>query len=106
MSKQLKYILIALVVLVIGVIAAIMYRMFWQFDQKDIHIYATEEAAKYKDSKGVYSIILEGVQHVLNSHTLSRQVLTTAKNTGTDKEQLLVQAAIKQCIAFGYLPAK
>lgn len=106
MSANLKYILIALVALVVGTIAVIMYRMFWQFDQKDIHIYAKEEAAKYKDPSGVYAIILEGVNHVLASHSYSNQILTTAKKTGTDKEQLLVQAAVNQCIAFGYLPAK
>lgn len=106
MSTKLKYILIALVVLVVGTIAVIMYRMFWQFDQKDIHVYAKEEAAKYKDSTGVYTIILEGVNHILASHSYTNQILNTSKATGTDKEQLLVQAAVKQCIAFGYLPAK
>jgi flagellar basal body-associated protein FliL len=107
MSANLKYIIIGLMVLITMVIAAIVYRMFFQFNSKEIEIYAREEAAKYgANAPTVYALILEGVQHVLSSHSLTRQVLTSAKRTGTDKEQLLVQAAIAQCVAFSYLKPK
>lgn len=104
MSTNLKYIIIGLFVLIVGIIAMVIYRMFFQFDSKEIEIYAAEEAEKYGANKGtVKALILEGVQHVLSSHTLTQQVLTASRRTGTDKEQLLVQAAIAQCNAYSYL---
>lgn len=104
MSTALKYIIIVLISIVMVVIAFVVYRIFFQFNENEIKIYAQEEASKYKDKAGVYSIILEGVQNVLQSHSQSQQLLTVASRTGTDKEQLLVQAAIGQARAFGYLP--
>jgi hypothetical protein len=103
MSTNLKYIIYALLVLVAGTIAVIIYRLFFQFNSDSVHVYAREEAAKYKDSPTVYALILEGTTHILASHTLSQQVLTTANKTNTDKEQVLVMAAIAQCQAYGYL---
>lgn len=104
MSTQLRYILIALTVIVFGAIAWTLYRMFWQFDQKRINDYISDEAKKYKDTAGVTQILREGVQHILASHTLTQQVLSTAKATNTDKENILVHAAINQCVSNGYLP--
>lgn len=104
MSKNLKYATVALIAIVLGIIAVVIYRLFFQFNTNEIHVYAKEEAAKYKDKSGVYSIILEGVHNILSSHSETQQVLKTAKATNMDKEQLLVSAAINKCIMYGYLP--
>lgn len=104
MSTKLKYILITLLVLVVLVIAAVVYRMFFQFDQNEIRIYIREESAKYgPNAAAVYNIIMEGVEYVLSSHNLTQQVTRSARGTNTDPEQELVNAAINQCISFGYL---
>jgi hypothetical protein len=104
MSTNLKYILITLTVLVFGAVAMIIYRMFFQFNEKEIHTYIMEESAKYgKDSAAVASIIAEGVEYILSSHNLTQQVLRSARGSNTDPEQELVNAAINQCIAFNYL---
>jgi len=104
MSSALKNIIIGLIALILVVVAFVVYRIFFQFNENEIKIYAQEEANKYKDKAGVYSIILEGVQHVLQSHSLSQQVLKVSKSTGTDKEQILVQTAIGEAKARNYLP--
>jgi len=105
MSTNLRYILMGLVTLVTVALVAILYRMFLQFNQKEIQVYVREQADKYKDKAAAYRIILDGVQYILSSHNLTQQVLRSSRATGTDKEQELVNAAINQCIAFKYLPA-
>lgn len=102
MSNFLKYALYGIITLVLIAVVVIMYRLFFQFNEKEIKIYVAEEAARYKDSKTVEALIHEAVLHVLSSHTLSQQVLITARKTGTDKEQVLVHTAIEQCKALGY----
>lgn len=103
MSKALKYILFAVVSIIIIAIAVIIYRMFFQFDAKEIKIYVREEAEKYKNSDAVYKLIMDAVEYILSSNNLTQQVLKASKATGTDKEQLLVHRAILQCKSFGYL---
>lgn len=103
MSKALKYILFAIVAMIVIAVAVIVYRMFFQFNGKEIKIYAREEADKYKNSEAVYKLIMDSVEYILSSNNLTQQVLKAAKATGTDKEQLLVHRAIMQCKSFGYL---
>lgn len=106
MSRALKYILFGLVAMVFVAIVAILYRMFLQFNQKEIKVYVKEQADRYKDKAAAYRIILDGVEFILSSHNLTQQVLRSARATNTDKEQELVNAAINQCIAFKYLSAQ
>jgi hemoglobin-like flavoprotein len=104
MSTKLKYIIIGLMVLILGVIAAVIYRMFFQFNIKEVNIYAREHAAKYgSQSDAAYTTIMDAVEYILSSHNLTQQVTRMARATGTDVEQELVNAAINQSIAFGYL---
>lgn len=103
MSNTLKYIIIGLSVILLAVIAFIVYRMFFQFDSKEIRIYVNEEASKYADKATAYSLIMDGVEHILSSNNLTQQVLKTARATNTDKEQELVHAAVNQCKAYNYL---
>lgn len=103
-NKSLKYMLIVLGVLIISVTAFIVYRMFFQFNSKDIKEYIKDEAIKYKGSeKEAYEIINDGVEYILSSHNLTQQVLKSAKISKIDKEQELVHAAVMQCVAFNYL---
>lgn len=107
MSKSLKIIMISLVALVAAVIGVIIYRMFFQFDMKEVAVYVDEEAAKYGPKKrDAACIIMDGVEHILSSHNLCQQVLRSARATGTDREQELVSAAINQCKSFRYLSDK
>jgi predicted nucleic acid-binding protein len=99
-----KNIVIALVGLLLLTTAVIIYRMFFQFSQSEIKIYALDEAEKYEDKKAAYNIIMDGVQYILSSHNLTQQVLKSAKASKTDKEQELVHAAIMQAKQFTYLP--
>ena len=104
MNQRLKYILIALTVLVLAVVAFIIYRMFFQFDSKEINIYIREEAAKYTGNEAAaFAIVSEGVDYILSDHNLTQQVVRSARASNLDVEQELVNAAINQCISFGYL---
>lgn len=96
--------MIALVFVGIVLLCVAMYRMFWQFNDKDVKTYIEEEAAKYGDQKDkVSAIIKDGVEHILSSHNLTQQVIKTAKGSGTPPEMELVHAAAKQCRAYGYI---
>ena len=106
MSKYFKYILLIVSLVIVALIGCIIYRMFFQFDMNEIKIYAREEADKYKDKASVYTIIMEGVEHVLSSHNLTQQVIRFSRSTNTDVEQELVNMAINQCVANKYLPSK
>lgn len=104
MGNSIKYLVIVLAVIVLGAVAMIVYRMFFQFDQTDIHIYAKEAAEKYgQNSKVVYGLILEGVEEILSHHNQTQQVLRAASASGMDKEQVLVNTAVNLCHAQGYL---
>lgn len=105
MSTTLKYTVFALIALVTVAIAAIVYRMYLQFNQSEVRIYVREQADRYKDKAAAYRIIMDGVEYILSSHNLTQQVLRSARATGTDKEQELVNAALNQCVAFKYLNA-
>lgn len=102
-----KNILIAISILVFVMVCFIIYRMFFQFKSKDVSIYIDEEASKYGPNKAfVYSIIQDGVEHILASHNLTQQVLKTAAGNNIPKEQVLVHAAILQCKVNEYLGDK
>lgn len=99
-----KNILIAIVLFFTVLICFVVYRMFFQFNSKDISIYIDEEASKYKDDKAkVYGLIQDGVEHILSSHNLTQQVLKTGKGSNIPIEQVLVHAAIMQCQTNGYI---
>lgn len=99
-----KNIVIALVLFLVVLVAVVFYRMFLQFNSKDVAIYIDEEAKKYPGSeKEVYALIRDGVEHILSSHNYTQQVIRTAKNANIPKEMELVNAAVLQCKAFGYL---
>lgn len=104
MNTKLKYILIALTVLALAVVGFIIYRIFFQFDNKEVQIYIKEEADKYgSNSSAAFAIIAEGVDDILASHNKTQQVLKSAKASNLPSEQELVNAAINQCISYGYL---
>lgn len=98
-----KNILIGLVLLLMVAMVAIIYRMFFQFDQKEIKIYVNDEADKYEDKQAAYDIIMDSVRNILSSYSSTNQVLTIAKANNTDKEQELVHAAIMQARSLSYL---
>jgi hypothetical protein len=101
-----KNIIIGLVVILLIAMAFVAYRLFWQFNSKDVSDYINEEADKYgTDKAAVAQVIRDGVEHILASHNLTQQVLRSAKGSGVPKEQELVHAAIMQCKSFGYLAA-
>lgn len=101
---NLKTAIIALIIIGIILICVAMYRMFWQFNDNDVKTYIDEEASKFgEDKANAAAIIKDGVQYILNSHNLTQQVLKSAKASNTPKELELVQAAAKQCRAFGYI---
>ena len=99
-----KNLLIALVLTVSIAVGFVIYRMFFEFKSKDVKDYIKEEADNYKGSEvTAFAIIQDGVQHILSSHNLTQQVLRSAKQSGTPKEQELVHSAIMQARAYGYI---
>lgn len=101
---SLRNIMIGLIGLFLVLLVFIAYRMFFQFNSKDVSIYIDEEASKFGANKmAVYKIIQDGVQDILRSHNLTQQVLRTAKAHSTPKEMELVHAAIMQCQAYGFI---
>lgn len=103
MTTNLKYIVTGLVLMITIVVVVIIYRMFYQFNPKDVSQYANDASSKYKNPTAAYGVIMDGVEHILSSHNLTQQVLRVARETGIDKEQELVSVAVQQCKAFGYL---
>jgi hypothetical protein len=100
----LKNALILLTFITIVGIAFVVYRLFFQFSDKDVNTYLDEEAAKYGDGKDkARKIICDGVDHILSSQSLTKQVLRSAEASGTPKEMELVHAAASQCRAYGYI---
>ncbi len=104
MSTKLKYLAYGILFLVIATFFVVIYRMFFQFNMNEIRVYVRDEAIQYANPAAVSTIIMEGVEHILASHFYTQQVLRVAAETGTDKEQVLVNAAINQCVSFKYLP--
>lgn len=98
-----KNLLIAITLFVVVLLAVIFYRMFMQFNGKDVAIYIEEAAKAYDDKAMASKIILDGVEHILSSHNLTQQVIKSSKASKTPKEQELVHAALMQAKAFGYL---
>ena len=102
-----RNIIIALVAFLLISLLVIAYRMFLQFNSKDVAIYIKEESDKYgADSETVYQLIQDSVEHILSERNLTQQVCKSARATKTPKEQVLVHVAIMQCQAFGYLKLK
>ena len=86
------------------IIAYIVYRMYFEFKGSDVKGYIKDEANKcIGNEDSAYSIIQDGVKHILSSSSLTDQVIKTAKLNGTSKEQELVHAAVMQCISLGYI---
>jgi hypothetical protein len=100
-----KHLLIALIAFFIVLISVIIYRLFFQFNSKDISIYIDEEAKKYDgmDRVNVFALIQDGVEHILCSHNQVQQVLRVASANKVPKEQVLVHAAIMQAMQNGYI---
>ena len=103
--KRGKLLIYALIILLLVVIMIAVYRYFFQFNNKLVKEYIADEANKYKNTKEVNQLITDGVKHILKSSNLTKQVLADAKNSGTEKEQELVYAAVMQCKLYNYLPA-
>jgi uncharacterized membrane protein len=100
-----KNIVIALVIMILISLILIVYRMFFQFDQREIKIYVMDEAEKYTDKYEAYKIIMDSVNYILSSHNLTQQVIRASKINKTDLEQELVHSAIMHAKSFTYLPA-
>lgn len=99
-----KNIIIAIVAFLFIALVVVVYRMFFQFNSKDVAIYIKEEADKYQGNEDViYKLIQDGVEHTLSSHNLTQQVIKSARASKVPKEQVLVHSAIMKCKAYGYL---
>jgi hypothetical protein len=103
-SKSKMYLIIFLGVVLLTIVFIAVYRYFFQFNNKLVKEYITDESNKYKDSAEVKKLITEGVQYILKSGDLTNQVLVMAKQNGTEKEQELVYSAVMRCKEFNYLP--
>lgn len=101
---NLKTAVIALIFVGVILLFVAMYRMFWQFKDSEVKTYIDEEASKFgADKAKVAAILKDGVEYILSSHNLTQQVIKSASASNTPKELELVQAAAKQCRAFGYI---
>jgi hypothetical protein len=92
---------IVLVLLIVVVFTA--YRLFFEFNKKEINAYVSTEAGKYQDTGTATRVITDGVTHILSSASLTSQVKQYAKTMGVSLEKSLVDAAVLQAKAYGYL---
>lgn len=104
MTKKQKIALYAVAILLLAAIAMIVYRMFFQFKNSNVNQFVQAEASKYTSNPvKAANLISDSVSHILNSRSLTKQVLDYSSATGVQKEQVLVTAAVMQCKAYGYL---
>jgi len=102
----LKNAVIGLIIVFMVLLFAVVYRMFLQFNSKDVAIYIDEEASKYVDPTAkawVTKILHDGVEDILSSHYRTQQVISVAKESNLPKEQELVQAALLNAQNLGYI---
>ena len=85
------------------VVVMYVYRVFFEFNNRKVSEYIKMEADKYPDPATAYKVIHEGVMFVLNSRNLTSQVREIAADAKLSKERILVDSAINQCKALGYI---
>lgn len=103
MSKARKILLIAFVVVLLVLITTFVYLHFFELNNKEVRRLIQEEASKWPGSEAeAYSIINDGVKNIQNDWRLMSQVRKVAATTGIPKEKAIVDAAVKQCFAYGY----
>jgi hypothetical protein len=98
-----KYALIGIVLLILVSAVVMVYQVFFQFNNKRVRALIMDESKNYSDPQSAYKIMHEAVMHVLHNRSLVKQVFSYARATGTEVEQVLVNAAINECKSFGYL---
>lgn len=105
MSTLIKLIFTVIIISAIVAFITGIYRKEFQFNDQDVKDYINEEAEIYPLDRqaAVYKTIKDGVMHILSDKQLTKQVLTAAKDNGTNREQELVHAAIMQAKSYGYL---
>lgn len=104
MSNALKWAAIILTATIIILVVWIVYRLFFQFNQSVIKIYAKEAAQNYSNPSLAYQLIMESAEEILMSHNKTQFVLALAKANKSGKEQELINAAVNQSINLGGLP--
>lgn len=102
-SKGLKITLIAVVIVLVVIASFVAYRLFFEFNKKTIEGYIIAGTADYSDKATASRIMRDGVQHILSSKSLTDQVKEYAKASNIPCEKALVDAAILQAKAYGYL---
>lgn len=103
MIKAKKYAIIITVALFLTLVLLAVYRTFFQFKNSLVRQYIQAEAAKFGDPVAATKILHDGVQHILSSRSLTKQVIDYARVSGLEKEKVLVTAALKQAQSFDYL---
>lgn len=99
-----KNAVIGIILFVLVIIVIVAYRMFFQFNSKDISTYINEEANKYPaNNNDVYKLIQDGVEYILSSHNLTQQVIRSASVSNIPKEMELVHVAVLMAQNNGYL---
>ena len=103
LSKSQKNIALILLALLLVVVVMFVYRVFFEFNNKKVRSYIQQEANKYPDPVAAYKVINDAVMFVLTDRNLTSQVREIAAEAKMDKERILVDSAINQCKAFGYI---
>lgn len=103
MTKPIKYALIAIVMLV-GVIAFIfLRRLFFTFNSDKVKAYMTMFANNTADPNRAYELLNETVQSIKKSQDMTRCVLINAEIDQIEPELSLVNTALNQCYANGFI---
>ena len=103
MSKALKFAFIALFLFILIVIICYVYRMFFQFKMATVKSLAMQYANNTANPVDCYKIIINGCQDILFSIDRTEQIKIMAQNDNMSPEQELVNAAINNAIASGFI---
>lgn len=103
MSRTQKIAIIAFFIILFILLMVWIYKNYFEFNNQLINSYMERESSRYTDSSEAKKFIQEGVESILKNKDHIDQVKLYAKQTGLDKEKVLVDAALAQCKSFQYL---
>lgn len=98
---------ILIVILALALIATVYYFFFYpRLNMDEVKKHVADFAANAENKDQIVSLeylLLQGVKELRWNRASYQQVVTDAKASGTTIEHAIVDAAIKQARAFGYI---
>ena len=103
LTKKQKNTMIGLSILLLIALLYVIWKVFFEFDNTAVSNQVQTRLADSDNPTADNVIIQDGMKHILASTFLTQQVKDYAKMNNVPKEQVLVNAAVAQAQANGYL---